>query len=50
MNIVISILASQGVVEIVGWFGEVEGAAKYAILALSAAVISAMMVIWKERC
>ena len=48
MQILIAILASRGVLEIVEWFGEVDGVAEYVILGLAAMISSALMVIWKE--
>lgn len=47
MTVLFSVLGSRGVLEIVEWFGEVEGAARYVILGLSALLLSTMLTIWK---
>ena len=48
MIVLFSVLASRGVLEIVEWFGEVTGVARYVILSLSAALLSTVLSIWKE--
>ena len=48
MHVVIGILASQGVLAMVQWFGEVPTVARYVIIAMSAAIVSGAMWMWRE--
>lgn len=49
MHIVVSVLASQGVLEMVQWFGEVPTVARYVILAMSSALVTIALYFWRGK-
>lgn len=49
MHIVIGILASQGVLAMVQWFGEVPIVARYLIIAMSGALSSIALWAWRRK-